>query len=506
MGYALSFGTSWHGLIGYTEFFTTVTESNQFGTTYAQYFYQLALCTTSTTVVSGSLAERFSFSCYMIFSVFNTLIYCVPAHWLWAPDGWLNKLGAIDVGGSGIVHMVGGLTGLVGAWMVGPRTGRYDGSTSRDYERMDNPTNSLLGMFILWWGWLGFNCGSTYGVAGGRWKLASVAAVTTINASVAGGFVAFVISYIVKKGKFELHYIISGTMGGLVSITSQCALVAPLEAFVVGAVGGALVIGGHELITRVLKVDDPVGSVSVHGIGGLWGVISFAIFVHSDYTEVGLINDQGILNGGHISFLGKQIVYAVSVTAWTLVATYVTLKILDLLIGLRANIVVEMLGADIVEHSLSGSYDHKTKLLFDELHNVVGRVDTGSPTVVEDLERLYKKLQATNRANYILKLRRGWGETNRDSSLYSSRRKCNWAGLVGDNKFFLYGASDAKLQGKQHASRVNLVEERGGNTQRPNEEDIVGQEEANYHHSLRRRNSPNVHPHLPRDNNGYLPD
>merc|ERR1712004_891056 len=147
------------------------------------------------------------------------------------------------------------------------------------------------------------------------------------------------------------------------------------------------------------------------------------------------------------------------------------------------------------EHSLSGSYDHKTKLLFDELH-----------TVVEDLERLYKKLQATNRANYILKLRRGWGETNRDSSLYSSRRKYNWAGLVGDNKFFLYGASDTKLQGKQHASRVNLVEERGGNTQRPNEEDIVGQEEANYRNSLRRRNSPNVHPPLPRDNNGYLPD
>ncbi|XP_075253265.1 ammonium transporter 2-like [Convolutriloba macropyga] len=493
MGFAFSFGSSWHGLIGYSDFFTTVTEENHLGTTYAQYFYQLALCTTSTTVVSGALAERFSFGCYMIFSIFNTLIYCVPVHWLWSPQGWLNKLGAIDIGGSGVVHMVGGLTGLVGAWMVGPRTGRYDGSTSRDFERMDSPTNSLLGMFILWWGWLGFNCGSTYGVAGGKWKLASVAAVTTINASVAGGFVAFIISYIAKSGKFELHYIISGTLGGLVSITSQCAVVAPLEAFAIGLIGGALTIGCHELITRVLRVDDPVGSVSVHGVGGAWGVISFAIFAHSDFTEVGLIEEAGLINGGHISLLGKQLVYVLVVGGWTVLATYITLKPLDLLIGLRANIVVEILGADVVEHSLAGCYDHSTNLLFDELHNVVGHVNTRSSTLVKDLEMLYKKLQATNRANYILKLRRGWGETNRDSSLYASRRKYNWAGIVGNNRFFLYGATEPNQQ-----QDVEVAQQQGDN----------GQETPDdmNNDSLRRRNTPNIHPDLPSENFGYLPD
>ena len=174
-GFAFSFGeeNGSNGFSGFDMFFTDADETKM-SSVFAKYFFQLSFATTATTIVSGALAERTNLKAYIAFSFFNTLTYCFPAHWIWSKHGWLRKLGAIDIAGSSAVHVVGGTSGLVATLYLGPRYGRFRKRRSgRSFNRMACPTNVILGTFMLWWGWLGFNCGSTFGISGGKWKLAA---------------------------------------------------------------------------------------------------------------------------------------------------------------------------------------------------------------------------------------------------------------------------------------------------------------------------------------------
>ena len=171
-GFAFSFGIGNHGnsFIGLGYFLTDADES-EMGQVFSRYFFQLSFSTTATTIVSGAMAERTSLKAYTMYSFLNTLTYSFPAHWIWDEHGWLRNMGAVDIAGCGAVHLVGGVSGLVATLMLKPRTGRFDESAPP--KQMASPTNVLLGTFMLWWGWLGFNCGSTFGISGMKWKLAS---------------------------------------------------------------------------------------------------------------------------------------------------------------------------------------------------------------------------------------------------------------------------------------------------------------------------------------------
>ena len=171
-GFALSFGSSDHAnaFCGY-EYFLTDAHESQMGQVFSKYFFQLSFSTTATTIVSGAMAERTSLKAYTLYSFLNTLTYSIPAHWIWHNKGWLRAMGAVDIAGCGAVHLVGGVSGLVATLMLKPRTGRFDPNSPP--KHMASPTNVLLGTFMLWWGWLGFNCGSTFGISGMKWKLAS---------------------------------------------------------------------------------------------------------------------------------------------------------------------------------------------------------------------------------------------------------------------------------------------------------------------------------------------
>ena len=171
-GYAFSFGITQKGNpfcgLGY---FLTDAEGSSMGQTYSQYFFQLSFATTATTIVSGAMAERVKLKAYILYSFLNTLTYSFPAHWIWDENGFLHTMGAVDIAGCSAVHLVGGVSGLVATMMLKPRSGRFDKNSPP--KQMASPTNVLLGTFMLWWGWLGFNCGSTLGITGMRWKLAS---------------------------------------------------------------------------------------------------------------------------------------------------------------------------------------------------------------------------------------------------------------------------------------------------------------------------------------------
>lgn len=173
-GFGLSFGMSagTNPFCGVGDFMTDA-DDDDMGRVFAKYFFQLSFATTATTIVSGAMAERTNLKAYIVFSLLNTISYCFPAHWMWGANGWLKELGAIDVAGCGPVHVVGGVSGLVATIMLKPRTGKFDQKGKPKAMPMGSPTNVLLGVFMLWWGWLGFNCGSTFGITGNKWKLAS---------------------------------------------------------------------------------------------------------------------------------------------------------------------------------------------------------------------------------------------------------------------------------------------------------------------------------------------
>ncbi|CAL8107424.1 unnamed protein product [Orchesella dallaii] len=351
-GYGLTYGELYTNPFFAIGYFAVDADIDEMGPVFSKFLFQLSFATTATTIVSGAMAERCNFRAYCLFSLCNTIVYCVPAGWIWGSHGFLHKLGAIDIGGSGAVHLVGGSSAFVAAWMLGPRLGRYD--HGREPLPMGSPTNALLGLFMLWWGWLAFSSGSVFGVSGHKWKFSARAAVTTINASFGGGVVGLIYSYIRKKGKFDILDLISAVLGSLVSVTGGCAIYRPWEAIVIGAIGGGLACFGIPFFDW-LHIDDPVGATSVHGLSAFWGVLAIGLFADGE-TLLNLTNGRsGLFKGGDAYLLGVQALAAVSFSLWAGFITFLLLWIINKFIPIRMEAHEELLGADLVEHGIRRS-------------------------------------------------------------------------------------------------------------------------------------------------------
>ncbi|XP_074651558.1 putative ammonium transporter 2 [Tubulanus polymorphus] len=367
-GYAFSFGETWSNpFTGWGNFFVMTNNSTEIGWVYSKFFFQASFATTATTIVSGAMAERIKLEAYIVFSLLNTLVFCFPAHWVWAKHGWLFELGFIDIAGAGPVHLVGGTTGLIATLMLKPRRGRFDKDNPSN-PQMGSPTNALLGMFMLWWGWLGFNCGSTFGISGMKWKLAARSAVSTITASMAGGMVGMLVSYILLKRKFNIAFTINGILGSLVGITGFCALAEPWEGYIIGVIGATIAVL-CEIILVKLKIDDPVGVVPVHCLAGMWSVLVPGLFARLDEYREALSQPHangGLFYSGHWRQLGVQASGLLAMMAWTAASSFFFLKLIDLSIGLRVSQQHEILGADIVEHSIGDvNYDKISEKVLD---------------------------------------------------------------------------------------------------------------------------------------------
>ncbi|KAK3735068.1 hypothetical protein QZH41_010772 [Actinostola sp. cb2023] len=380
-GFAFAFGNDPGGtnaFSGFGNFFTDADES-EMGEVFSLYLFQASFATTATTIVSGAVAERMNLRAYSLFAFTNTITYSFPAHWVWGEKGWLKEMGVVDMGGASPVHLVGGVAGLVATLMLKPRTGRYKARTSKKEWNhvMASPINVLLGMFMLWWGWLGFNCGSTFGVSGGKWKLASRSAVCTLNASTGGGVFVTFYSYILYN-RLDIPLLMSGILGSLVSITAICGVVRPGESILIGFIGSAVATVGWQLLDR-FEIDDPVGSVSIHAGGSIWGMIAVGMFVEPDNLEKTFSHTYGAFKGGNIRILGIQILACVVISAWTVVVVGIQLWVIDKILGLRLSLEDELLGADAVEHGISHDIrrpNHKS--MINRRNVVVAKISLGT--------------------------------------------------------------------------------------------------------------------------------
>jgi Amt family ammonium transporter len=336
IGWGLMYGASVGGFIGSDQFFLAGATSSVF----RDWFFQVVFAATAATIVSGAMAERTKYSGYLVYSIFiSGLIYPVSGHWIWN-GGWLSSMGFHDFAGSTVVHSVGAWAALVGAIMIGARRGKYvkigDQVTVKAIQGHNMPL-AALGVFILWFGWYGFNAGST--LAGMDTDIAYVATTTTLAAS-AGAIGAMFTSWI-WFGKPDPSMSLNGALAGLVAITAGTWVISPGASILVGLIGGIIVVASVEFIDKVLHVDDPVGAISVHGVVGAWGTLAVGLF--GDREKIG----SGLSWGGQI---GVQLFGIVVVFFWVVVAAFILFGILKAAKLLRVSEEEEMLGLDISEH------------------------------------------------------------------------------------------------------------------------------------------------------------
>ncbi|XP_019873312.2 putative ammonium transporter 2 [Aethina tumida] len=349
-GFSMSFGRSpgTNGFIGVGDYFVDPSPDDPLkGPTYTAFIFQLSFATTSTTIVSGAMAERCNFKAYCLFSFLNTAIYCIPAGWMWGDHGFLKRMGAVDIAGSGAVHLIGGSAAFASALMLGPRIGRYDHGIAP--LPLGNPVNAVMGLFVLWWGWLSFNSGSTYGLSGDQWHYAARAAVMTMLSTFGGGTVSIFFTMIKSKGKIDSIDIINGILGALVAITAGCFLYQAWEALLVGTIGALLVCFSMPLID-MMGIDDPVGASAVHGIGGIWGVLAVGIFADNPHPLGTTSGRKGLIKGGGWYLLGVQTLAAVCLITWGLLSTITLLWSINKIVTIRMGVHEELLGADLTEH------------------------------------------------------------------------------------------------------------------------------------------------------------
>ena len=314
--------------------------------------FQTVFCATAATIVSGAMAERTKFSMYLAYTVLiSVLIYPVSGHWTWG-GGWLmngeagsfmmNTFGTTfhDFAGSTVVHSVGGWVALVGAAIIGPRIGKYGKDRKSRAIPGHNLTIACLGVFILWFGWFGFNPGSQLAAAGEGNRLAiSHVFLTTNLAACAGGFSSLIVAWM-KYKKPSLSLTLNGVLAGLVGITAGCDLVSPVGAVLIGAICGTVMIFAVDFIDHAMKIDDPVGASSVHGVCGFLGTILTGLFA----------TEEGLFYSGSANFLLAQLFGAVVVGCWAAGMGFVVFKGLDIVHGLRVPARVEEEGLDIYEH------------------------------------------------------------------------------------------------------------------------------------------------------------
>ncbi len=334
IGFGIMFGVTTTGWFGTSGFFLSDFSPGGDPWVLAFWMFQVVFAATAATIVSGAMAERTKFSGYLIYSVvISAIIYPVFGSWAWGGlfhgKGWLESLGFIDFAGSTVVHSVGGWSALAGAIVLGPRLGKYakDGSVKPILGH--NIPIAALGVFILWLGWFGFNPGSTTAAT----KDIAMIFVNTNLAAAAGAILAMFTSWI-KFGKPEAGMSLNGALAGLVAITSPCASVSPLSAVIIGAIAGVIVVFSVLFFDRI-KVDDPVGAISVHGVNGAWGTLAAGIFN---------------MGGTSAKIIGVQLIGIGSAFVWTFCTAFILFKIIDKTIGLRVSPQEEADGLDYSEH------------------------------------------------------------------------------------------------------------------------------------------------------------
>ena len=357
IGYSLLLGEDVVGLIGKPGFDIFSKYSNF---DFSAFVFNLVFCATTATIVSGAMAERTKFLAYCVYSaVISALIYPIEAHWIWG-GGWLAQLGFHDFAGSTAIHMVGGISAIIGAKMLGPRIGKFtkkkDGSIKVNAIPGHSLTLGALGVFILWFGWYGFNGAAATTVE----DLGSIFLTTTIAPAVAT-FVCMVFTWL-KYGKPDVSMCLNASLAGLVAITAPSDVTDALGATVIGTVAGLLVVFGVWLLDYKLHIDDPVGAVAVHFMNGIWGTFAVGLFATSSapgYSIAlanGAISGEGLLYGGGFKQFGIQLLGFVAVGAWTAVTITITFFVIKKTIGLRASEEEEIQGLDATEHNLPSAY------------------------------------------------------------------------------------------------------------------------------------------------------
>jgi len=355
VGFAIMFGIDSGGFLGTSGFFSNLANPDYTGLPlYAFLLFQIAFAGAAATILAGAVAERVKFSAYCVATVCITgFIYPVVGHWIWAEGGWLYELGMLDFAGSTVVHTVGGICALLGAWIVGARVGKYNADGTPNAIPGHNIPMAAMGTFILWLGWYGFNPGSTLQASP---AIATIAMTTTLAAS-AGAVVAMFLTWI-RYGKPDVSMSFNGALAGLVAITAGCAYVSMISSVIIGIVAGILVVFAVEFIDGKLKVDDPVGAISVHAVNGIWGTIAVGLFAQASMGEAnGVAAVNGLFFGGGVAQLGKQLLGVAAVVAWAAVTAAVLFYALKKTIGVRVDEEGQKAGLDISEHNLEAYPD-----------------------------------------------------------------------------------------------------------------------------------------------------
>ncbi len=343
-GYAIMYGTE--GLLVGSDGWFMFGVGDSVGTLPTEVFwlFQAVFAGTAATIVSGAMAERMKFVAYLTYSFLLTaFIYPVVGHWVWG-GGWLAGLDFHDFAGSTVVHGVGGIAALVGAWMLGPRIGRFQPDGSPRVISGHNLPLVMIGVFILWFGWYGFNAGSTLGM-GEPGVVGRIAMNTTLAPAV--GAIAAMITAWVKYGKPDLTIALNGALAGLVGITAPCAVVGSGGSIYIGLVAGVLVVYGIEWLNR-LKIDDVVGAFPVHGLCGIWGTLAVGLFGR----ELLGAPADGLFYGGGIGQLGIQSLGVIACLAFAALAMWIVFKMIDAVIGLRVSKETELRGLVQDEHGM----------------------------------------------------------------------------------------------------------------------------------------------------------
>lgn len=362
IGYAIMYGANGSGFFSFDKTYLFLSHASQ-GNNNAEsaaWFFQVVFAATAATIVSGAMAERTKLKAYLCYSIVLTaLIYPIAGSWIWGPNGWLSSLGMRDFAGSTVVHSVGAWAALMGAIIVGPRTGKYTGDGKVHVILGHNIPLAAIGVFILFFGWFGFNAGSTLAAVDGVAHIA----VTTALAAAAGAVAAMLTSW-AKFGKPDVTMALNGTLAGLVGITAACASVSTGSAVIIGAIAGIIVVFSVIIFDTKLKIDDPVGAISVHGICGVWGTLAVGLFGQRSidilYWDEGTAISNGLFYGGGIGQLKLQLIGILAVFAFTIVTTGALFLILKATIGLRITPEEEAIGVDISEHANEAYPDFTT--------------------------------------------------------------------------------------------------------------------------------------------------
>ncbi len=357
IGFGLLMGEDLFGFIGRPGFdlFTDYAEFD-----FSSFVFNLVFCATTATIVSGAMAERTKFLSYCIYSgVISSLIYPIEAHWIWG-GGWLAQLGFHDFAGSCAIHMVGGISALIGAKILGSRIGKFTKDASGTIVKVNVfPGHSIalgaLGVFILWLGWYGFNGAAATSIA----QLGSIFLTTTVAPAVAT-VVCMVFTWI-KYGKPDVSMCLNASLAGLVAITASCDVADAFGAIAIGTVAGLLVVFGVWLLDHVLRIDDPVGAVAVHCMNGIWGTLAVGLFATKTAPGYSIANASGetltgLFYGGGLELLKLQTIGFAGVAAWTAVTITVTFLVIRAIVGLRVEREEELTGLDATEHGLPSAY------------------------------------------------------------------------------------------------------------------------------------------------------